>query len=249
MLLCAAADGVSASFFNQTLEIAALRARAAAAAGIDGRPQLLLRLGYGGKLPATPRRALEGEATRPRAVRSRYGVGSVATPMRARLGRAMLASSEEVDDVDRQGLPVRGHGPLGGGGVTRASVPGKAVVHVAAPPEFRGGALGFWSPEERPARRSGCVLLRLTLEAIAERRELTLESVGVHGTGHVTKRDDGRFGFVAIELIVRLETDAADVAAAEKAARDAERACLVAMALDVPAHVAVTVQAAAGAVR
>jgi organic hydroperoxide reductase OsmC/OhrA len=130
-------------------------------------------------------------------------------------------------------------------GVTRVTVPGKAVIHVTAPPEFRGGALGFWSPEELlVAAAASCYAI--TLEAIAERRELTLENIGVHGTGHVTKRDDGRFAFVAIELGVRLETDAADVAGAEKAAHDAERACLVGIALDVPVHVTVTVQAAAG---
>jgi organic hydroperoxide reductase OsmC/OhrA len=129
-------------------------------------------------------------------------------------------------------------------GTVRVSVPGKAVIHVTAPPEFHGEALGYWSPEELlVAATASCY--EITLSAIARRRELKLESAGVHGTGHVTKRDDGRFGFVAIELTVRLEVDPADVAAAEEAARSAERACLVAMALDVPVHVAVTVEATA----
>jgi organic hydroperoxide reductase OsmC/OhrA len=60
--------------------------------------------------------------------------------------------------------------------------------------------------------------------------------------GHVSQRQDGRFGFVAIELDVRLVTDPEDVEAAERAARRAKDACLVSLALDVPVHVNVTVE-------
>jgi hypothetical protein len=65
VLLRATADGVSASFFNQALELAELRDRTAVAAAVPGRPQLLLRLGYGRELPATPRRALDEVLVRP----------------------------------------------------------------------------------------------------------------------------------------------------------------------------------------
>ena len=67
----------------------------------------------------------------------------------------------------------------------------------------------------------------------------------VSGTGHLTARDDGRFGFVAIELTAAIRTDEhvrrGDGA---RAAKHAGRACLVSMALDVPVHVEAIVEAA-----
>jgi organic hydroperoxide reductase OsmC/OhrA len=58
----------------------------------------------------------------------------------------------------------------------------------------------------------------------------------------LTARDDGRFGFVAIELTAAVQTDAHAVEAMERAAKHAGRACLVSMALDVPVHVDVGVK-------
>lgn len=52
--------GLSASFLNQPLEIAAMRPRVATLAGNRGLPQLILRMGYGPPVvDATPRRDLD----------------------------------------------------------------------------------------------------------------------------------------------------------------------------------------------
>ena len=57
MLLRAAQDGVSASFLNQPVEVAELRASVARLAGVRV-PQLVLRLGYGPITEPTLRRPL-----------------------------------------------------------------------------------------------------------------------------------------------------------------------------------------------
>lgn len=56
VLLHAQSEGVSASYLNQPIEVEALRSEVAAAAGVGGFPQVLLRLGYGDSVPPTPRR-------------------------------------------------------------------------------------------------------------------------------------------------------------------------------------------------
>jgi hypothetical protein len=56
LLLWGALFGVTASFFNGPLQVAALRPHLEAALDAPGRPQALLRLGYGAEVPATPRR-------------------------------------------------------------------------------------------------------------------------------------------------------------------------------------------------
>jgi nitroreductase len=57
ILLRARAEGASASYLNQPIEVAELRPRLAAATGRPTRfPQLLLRLGYAGDRKPTPRR-------------------------------------------------------------------------------------------------------------------------------------------------------------------------------------------------
>jgi organic hydroperoxide reductase OsmC/OhrA len=127
--------------------------------------------------------------------------------------------------------------------ITSVSSPEKPDLTVATPPEFKNGVPGVWSPEDLlVASIASCYTV--TLVAVAERRELPLHSVQVSGTGHLTARDDGRFGFIAIELTAAIETDARALEAVERAAKQAERACLVSMALDVPVHVDVTVRSA-----
>jgi hypothetical protein len=59
VLLRAAADGVSASFLNQPIEVAVLRFRLMALLGHRGFPQLLIRLGYGPAEMPTPRRPID----------------------------------------------------------------------------------------------------------------------------------------------------------------------------------------------
>jgi nitroreductase len=56
VLLTASAEGVSAAFFNQPLQIAGLRAAVREVTGAKGFPQLMLRLGYGPVVKPTPRR-------------------------------------------------------------------------------------------------------------------------------------------------------------------------------------------------
>jgi organic hydroperoxide reductase OsmC/OhrA len=128
-----------------------------------------------------------------------------------------------------------------GGRLTSVSSPDKPKLEVATPPEFRGGLPGVWSPEDLlVASVASCY--SVTLAAIAERRDIPLYALNVSGTGHVTGRDDGRFGFVAIELTAAIRTDSGLLEAAESAAHEAERACLISMALDIPVHVEVVVR-------
>jgi organic hydroperoxide reductase OsmC/OhrA len=125
---------------------------------------------------------------------------------------------------------------------TTASAPDKPDLEVAVPPEFHGGVEGVWSPEElMVASAASC--FAVTLSAIAERMRVPLLSLDVSGTGHVSRRDDGRFGFVAIELDAVLETTLAFEEAAFRAVELAEHRCLVTRALDVPVHVEVDVLA------
>lgn len=58
ILLTATAEGLSASFLNQPIEVASLRPQLANLAGIGGKPQLLLRFGYGAAAGPTPRRGI-----------------------------------------------------------------------------------------------------------------------------------------------------------------------------------------------
>ena len=129
------------------------------------------------------------------------------------------------------------------GRITTVTSPDKPDLMVATPPEFKNGVPGVWSPEDLlVASVASCYAV--TLVAVAERRELPLHELQVSGTGHLTARDDGRLGFVAIELTARIATDAAVIEAMQRAAKHAERGCLVSMALDVPVHVEVVVQPA-----
>ncbi len=59
VLLVAEAQGISASFLNQPVEVPTLRRKLSKLVGRGGLPQLVLRLGYGRQVPATPRRPLE----------------------------------------------------------------------------------------------------------------------------------------------------------------------------------------------
>ncbi|MGK5530354.1 Acg family FMN-binding oxidoreductase [Streptomyces sp. URMC 129] len=64
VLLRATAAGAAASFFNQPVQVPALRPRTAALTGRPGHPQVLLRLGYGPPARPQPRRALADVLTR-----------------------------------------------------------------------------------------------------------------------------------------------------------------------------------------
>ncbi len=63
ILLTAAAGGLSASFFNQPIQVQTLRPRLAQAISRTGYPQLVLRMGFGPEVRPTPRRSV-GEVVR-----------------------------------------------------------------------------------------------------------------------------------------------------------------------------------------
>ena len=58
VLLRARADGVWASFLNQPIEVESLRPQLASLSGVEGFPQILLRLGYGPETAPSPRRTV-----------------------------------------------------------------------------------------------------------------------------------------------------------------------------------------------
>ncbi|HEX7256221.1 MAG TPA: OsmC family protein [Gaiellaceae bacterium] len=114
-------------------------------------------------------------------------------------------------------------------------------ITVAVPPEFQGPG-GRWSPEHLlVASVASCYAV--TFAAAAERRDIPIHSLSVTGTGHVGRRDDGRTGFIAVELTPRIQTDHGFVDAAERTARAAHTACLVSRALSAPVEVTPVVRA------
>jgi organic hydroperoxide reductase OsmC/OhrA len=125
----------------------------------------------------------------------------------------------------------------------RLTAAGKPPLQVATPAGFRGGIPGLWSPEDLlVAAVASC--FALTLDSVARARTLNLGDVAIEATGHVTRRAEGRLGFVVVELLVDLTVEGGAEAEAESAARDAHRACLVAHALDVPVELELRVRAA-----
>ena len=126
---------------------------------------------------------------------------------------------------------------------TIASAVDKGDLEIATPPEFRDGVPGVWSPEELlVSAAASCYAV--TLAAVLDRRAVPVHALNVSAAGHVTRRDDGRFGFVAIELDVHLETDDDRLEEARRAAVRAKDACIVTMALDVPVRLGYDIRAA-----
>ncbi len=124
---------------------------------------------------------------------------------------------------------------------TIASVPGKDDLEVATPPEFKGGVEGVWSPEDLlVASVASC--FTVTLVAVAERRGVPLHGLDVAARGVATQRPDGRFGFTEVVLEVSLSTGPGCEEEASAAADAAERGCLVAVSVDFPVRLALTVQ-------
>ena len=120
-----------------------------------------------------------------------------------------------------------------GGRRTTARVAGKPPLAIATPPVFRGSDPELWSPEDAFVASAGSCLA-VTIAALAEREQLALHDLSVSAEGIVGRRPDGRFGFVRIEQIVRIDVDAADRQAALMVAAKAEEQCLVTASLDLP---------------
>jgi organic hydroperoxide reductase OsmC/OhrA len=125
----------------------------------------------------------------------------------------------------------------------RLTSEGKAPLEAAIPAEFRGGTPGMWSPEDLlVASVASCYVI--TFESVAAQRELAVHRLAVEGVGHVTRRAEGRVGFVVIELRVELTVDAGCVEQAERIARAAKQRCLIGHALEVPIELELDVRAA-----
>jgi organic hydroperoxide reductase OsmC/OhrA len=120
--------------------------------------------------------------------------------------------------------------------------PGKPVIHVATPPEFRNGTPGVWSPEELLVG-SLAACFELTVVAIAEYKNVPLHGIQVGATGDV-ERKDGAYRFMLIELDVLLETDAGREYELEHLAEVAKERCLVSDVLDVPIRLSVETRVA-----
>jgi organic hydroperoxide reductase OsmC/OhrA len=133
---------------------------------------------------------------------------------------------------------VESHGATGR--LVTAESGNKPTLTVATPPEFRDGIADVWSPEDLlVAATATCYAL--TLSAIAERRSLRIDDLSVLGAGHVSRRADGIFGFIVVELAVDLTVDEGSEQLAEKIARIAERGCIVNDALKVPVELELTI--------
>lgn len=130
--------------------------------------------------------------------------------------------------------------PLGidwvGGRRVVACVPGKPDVVVAPPAEFGGSDPGAWSPEDLlVAAAAGC--LAVTFTGLVERSDVHLASLRVAAEGTVGRREDGRFGFVAVNLRLHAAVGPDSVEQATKLADEAGRRCLVASSLAFPVTV------------
>lgn len=126
--------------------------------------------------------------------------------------------------------------------LVRVTAPDLDEIDVAVPRELRGPG-GHWSPEQLLVGAAASCFA-VTFAALAERRQIPIHSLAITGSGQVGHRDDGRVGFVALELTPRIQTEPEYVTAAERTARTAHTACLVMTALDVPVHVVPIVTAA-----
>ena len=120
-------------------------------------------------------------------------------------------------------------------------VEGKREIETSSPPEFRGKDATIWSPEDFfVSAAASC--LAITLQGIAERRDLPLHALTVSGEGVVGRRDDGAFGFTRIRLLVAIKTDTGQEELAREVAQKAEEGCLVAVSLDLPVELEVEVE-------
>ncbi len=119
--------------------------------------------------------------------------------------------------------------------------PGKPMLRVASPTEFRNDIDGVWSPEELLTGSLAACYER-TLVAIAEYEGVPLHALRVDATGHV-QRKDSKYHFVLFELDIDLETDVGREREAEHVAELAHERCLVGSALDVPVHLSVETHA------
>ena len=133
-----------------------------------------------------------------------------------------------------------------GGRLVRAAVPGKETIPIATPPEFKGTDPGVWSPEDfLVAAAASC--FTVTFLALAERRGVTVHDIAVDGVGRMGLGEDGRLGFLSVDLSAHLVTDPGQEEAVVEAAMRAEQGCFVSQALSVPVRLETLVRVVAPA--
>ncbi|HSC91955.1 MAG TPA: OsmC family protein [Gaiellaceae bacterium] len=133
-----------------------------------------------------------------------------------------------------------------GGKRVAASVAGKPALEVATPPEFRSEIEGVWSPEDALVA-AAATCYAVTLVAVCERAGVPLRDQSVDAVGVMGGREDGTFGFTAIELAATIETEPGHEGAMRAAAEQAESGCFVSQALSIPVRLALDVRARAAA--
>ena len=132
------------------------------------------------------------------------------------------------------------------GRLVRASVPGKDVIEIATPPEFKGTNPDVWSPEDfLVAAAASC--FTVTYLAVAEHRGLIVHDVAVDGVGWMGIGEDGTLGFLGIDLTAHLVTMPGQEEAVVDAAKRAEQSCFVSLALSIPVRLETLVRVAAAA--
>ena len=122
------------------------------------------------------------------------------------------------------------------------AAPGKPILDVALPSDFKNGVPGVWSPEELLIA-SLATCFELTMIAVANYRDVPLRSVRVDATGHV-ERKNHLYKLALLELDVHAETDAGREHDVEHVAVMAHEGCVVGQALDVPVRLEINTQAA-----
>jgi organic hydroperoxide reductase OsmC/OhrA len=123
------------------------------------------------------------------------------------------------------------------------SAPGKPILDVALPSDFKNGVTGVWSPEELLIA-SLATCFELTMIAVAEYRDVPLHDVRVDATGHI-ERKSHLYKLILLELDVHAETDPGRRSDIELIARMAKEGCLIGNALDVPVRVELAIHEAA----
>jgi organic hydroperoxide reductase OsmC/OhrA len=120
-----------------------------------------------------------------------------------------------------------------GGRRVRAVVEDKPGVEVMPPTVFRGTDPHVWSPEDFfVAAAASC--LAVTFTGLVERAGISLASLHVDASGTCSTRDDGHFGFTAVQLKLRAVVPAGDVDTVVRLGHQAEEQCLVSASMALP---------------
>jgi organic hydroperoxide reductase OsmC/OhrA len=120
--------------------------------------------------------------------------------------------------------------------------PGKPILDVALPSDFKNGVRGVWSPEELLIA-SVATCFELTMIAVAEYKDVPLHDLRVDATGHVERKSD-LYKLILLELDVHAETDTGRRHDIEHIAQVAHEGCLVGNALDVPVRLEIVIHEA-----